>query len=34
MEVHRHPHVEKKNFKEYFLEFIIILFAVYFHQVK
>ncbi len=22
MEVHHHPHVEKKNFKEYFLEFI------------
>ncbi|HEY2727323.1 MAG TPA: hypothetical protein VGI61_09135 [Parafilimonas sp.] len=24
MEVHHHPHVEKKNFKEYFLEFIIL----------
>jgi len=24
MEVHHHPHVEKKNFKEYFLEFIMI----------
>jgi hypothetical protein len=24
MEVHHHPHVEKKNFKEYFLEFLTI----------
>jgi len=24
MEVHHHPHVEKKNFKEYFLEFVMI----------
>src|ERR1700753_926412 len=28
MEVHHHPHVEKKNFKEYFLEFLMILLAV------
>ena len=28
MEVHHHPHVEKKNLKEYFLEFIMIFFAV------
>ncbi len=28
MEVHHHPHVEKKNFKEYFLEFLMIFFAV------
>jgi hypothetical protein len=28
MEVHHHPHVEKKNFKEYFLEFIMIFLAV------
>jgi hypothetical protein len=28
MEVHHHPKVEKKNFKEYFLEFIMIFFAV------
>jgi len=27
MEVH-HPHVEKKRFKEYFLEFIMIFLAV------
>ncbi len=24
MEVHHHPKVEKKNFKEYFLEFVMI----------
>ena len=28
MEVHHHPHVEKKNFREYFLEFIMIFLAV------
>ena len=28
MEVHHHPHVEKKSFKEYFLEFLMILLAV------
>jgi len=28
MEVHHHPSVEKKNFKEYFLEFIMIFLAV------
>ncbi|HLX91102.1 MAG TPA: hypothetical protein VKR32_05435 [Puia sp.] len=28
MEVHHHPSVEKKNFKEYFLEFLMIFFAV------
>ncbi len=28
MEVHHHPQVEKKNFKEYFLEFIMIFLAV------
>ncbi|HEY2726171.1 MAG TPA: hypothetical protein VGI61_03285 [Parafilimonas sp.] len=28
MEVHHHPHVEKKNFKEYFREFIMIFLAV------
>jgi hypothetical protein len=28
MEVHHHPNVEKKNFKEYFLEFIMIFLAV------
>jgi hypothetical protein len=28
MEVHHHPHVEKKTFKEYFLEFIMIFLAV------
>ena len=28
MEVHHHPHVEKKRFKEYFLEFIMIFIAV------
>jgi len=28
MEVHHHPHVEKKDFKEYFLEFIMIFLAV------
>jgi len=28
MEVHHHPHVEKKNFKEYFLEFVMIFIAV------
>jgi hypothetical protein len=24
MEVHHHPHVEKKGFKEYFLEFFFL----------
>src|SRR5450631_4016624 len=28
MEVHHHPQVEKKNFKEYFLEFLMIFLAV------
>ena len=28
MEVHHRPHVEKKNFKEYFFEFIMIFLAV------
>ena len=28
MEVHHHPNVEKKNFREYFLEFLMIFFAV------
>jgi hypothetical protein len=28
MEVHHHPHVEKKNFKEYFPEFLMIFLAV------
>ncbi|MFI5185717.1 MAG: hypothetical protein ACHQF0_03280 [Chitinophagales bacterium] len=28
MEVHHHPHVEKKRFKEYFFEFIMIFLAV------
>src|SRR6201989_1457063 len=28
MEVHQPPHAEKKNFKEYFLEFIMIFLAV------
>ena len=28
MEVHHHPHVETKNFKEYFLEFLMIFLAV------
>ena len=28
MEVHHHPHLEKKNFKEYFLEFLMIFLAV------
>jgi hypothetical protein len=28
MEVHHHSHVEKKGFKEYFLEFIMIFLAV------
>ena len=28
MEVHHHPHVAKKNFKEYFLEFLMIFIAV------
>ena len=28
MEVHHHPHVEKKRFKEYFLEFVMISLAV------
>ena len=28
MEVHHHPHVEKKNFKEYFLEFLMLFLAV------
>src|SRR4051812_33955298 len=28
MEVHHHPNTEKKNFKEYFLEFLMIFLAV------
>ncbi|HEY2722571.1 MAG TPA: hypothetical protein VGI82_12640 [Chitinophagaceae bacterium] len=28
MEVHHHPHIEQKRFKEYFLEFIMIFLAV------
>ena len=28
MEVHHHPHVEKKGLKEYFLEFLMIFLAV------
>jgi len=28
MEVHHHPQVEKKGFKEYFLEFLMIFLAV------
>lgn len=28
MEVHHHPHVKEKKFKEYFLEFIMIFLAV------
>ena len=28
MEVHHHPTVDKKNFKEYFLEFLMIFLAV------
>jgi hypothetical protein len=28
MEVHHHPHVEKKKFKEYFLEFLMLFLAV------
>ncbi|HLY71327.1 MAG TPA: hypothetical protein VKR53_16450 [Puia sp.] len=28
MEVHHHPHMEKKRFKEYFLEFLMIFLAV------
>ena len=28
MEVHHHPKVEKKNFEEYSLEFLMIFFAV------
>jgi hypothetical protein len=28
MEIHHHPHVEKKGFKEYFLEFLMIFVAV------
>ncbi len=28
MEVHHHPHVEKKRFKEYFLEFLMLFLAV------
>ncbi|HSN09540.1 MAG TPA: hypothetical protein VLS85_10895, partial [Hanamia sp.] len=28
MEVHHHPHIEKKGFKEYFLEFLMIFLAV------
>ena len=28
MEVHHHPHVKKKNFKEYFLEFLMLFLAV------
>jgi hypothetical protein len=29
MEVHHHPHVEKKNFKEYLLEFFMLFLAVF-----
>src|SRR5690348_7876450 len=28
MEVHHHPHAEKKSFKEYFLEFLMLFLAV------
>jgi len=28
MDVHHHPRVEKKNFREYFLEFLMIFLAV------
>ena len=28
MEVHHHPHAKKKNFKEYFFEFLMIFLAV------
>ena len=28
MEVHHHPHVKIQNFKEYFLEFLMIFLAV------
>jgi hypothetical protein len=28
MEVHHHPHVEKKGFKEYSLEFLMIFLSV------
>jgi hypothetical protein len=28
MEVHHHPQIERKNFKEYFLEFLMIFLAV------
>lgn len=28
MEVHHHPHIEKKGFKQYFLEFVMIFLAV------
>ena len=28
MEVHHHPNVEKKNFKEYFFEFLMIFLAI------
>ena len=28
MEVHHHPHVENKSFKQYFLEFLMIFLAV------
>ena len=28
MEVHHHPNVEKKNFKEYFFEFLMIFLGV------
>ena len=28
MEVHHHPHVEKKGLKEYFLEFLMIFLGV------
>jgi hypothetical protein len=28
MEVHHHPNLERKNFKEYFLEFLKIFLAV------
>jgi ketosteroid isomerase-like protein len=32
MEVHHHPNVEKKNFKEYRRELFIFLFMLFFHQ--
>lgn len=28
MEVHHHPHIERKRFKEYFFEFLMIFLAV------